>query len=82
MLDLEGKIVLPGFIDSHVHFISGGLQVLYTQPHFLNDSMFFSSFLLIIFLLNLALLYVRFYFKSFRMIEILNPCELLSFTFF
>lgn len=33
MLDLEGKVVLPGFIDSHVHFISGGLQVLYMQPH-------------------------------------------------
>lgn len=28
-LDLEGKVVVPGFIDSHVHFISGGLQVLY-----------------------------------------------------
>ncbi|XP_050882336.1 protein LONG AFTER FAR-RED 3 isoform X2 [Lathyrus oleraceus] len=27
VLDLEGKVVLPGFIDSHVHFISGGLQV-------------------------------------------------------
>jgi imidazolonepropionase-like amidohydrolase len=42
MLDLEGKIVVPGFIDSHVHFISGGLQVLYIQTHSLNDSMFFS----------------------------------------
>lgn len=26
-LDLMGKIVVPGFIDSHVHLISGGLQV-------------------------------------------------------
>ncbi|KAL5078250.1 hypothetical protein RYX36_017234 [Vicia faba] len=28
VLDLEGKVVVPGFIDSHVHFISGGLQVM------------------------------------------------------
>lgn len=26
-LNLHGKIVVPGFIDSHVHFISGGLQM-------------------------------------------------------
>ncbi|GAV75272.1 Amidohydro_3 domain-containing protein [Cephalotus follicularis] len=26
-LNLQGKIVVPGFIDSHVHFISGGLQM-------------------------------------------------------
>ncbi|KAG0477134.1 hypothetical protein HPP92_013975 [Vanilla planifolia] len=26
-LNLEGKLVLPGFIDSHVHLISGGLQM-------------------------------------------------------
>lgn len=26
-LNLEGKIVVPGFIDSHVHLIPGGLQV-------------------------------------------------------
>lgn len=26
-LDLMGKIVVPGFIDSHVHLIFGGLQV-------------------------------------------------------
>ncbi|GAB2217722.1 hypothetical protein Droror1_Dr00000930 [Drosera rotundifolia] len=26
-LDLEGKIVLPGFIDSHLHLIYGGLQM-------------------------------------------------------
>lgn len=26
-LNLEGKFVVPGFIDSHVHLISGGLQV-------------------------------------------------------
>lgn len=26
-LNLEGKIVVPGFIDSHVHLIYGGLQV-------------------------------------------------------
>lgn len=27
-LNLEGKIVVPGFIDSHVHLIFSGLQVL------------------------------------------------------
>ncbi|KAL9265023.1 LONG AFTER FAR-RED 3-like protein [Drosera capensis] len=26
-LDLEGKLVLPGFIDSHLHLIYGGLQM-------------------------------------------------------
>ncbi|WMV40828.1 hypothetical protein MTR67_034213 [Solanum verrucosum] len=25
-LNLDGKIVVPGFIDSHVHFIPGGLE--------------------------------------------------------
>ncbi|KAJ1413520.1 Metal-dependent hydrolase, composite domain superfamily [Sesbania bispinosa] len=28
VLDLGGKIVVPGFIDSHVHFIDGGLQMM------------------------------------------------------
>jgi hypothetical protein len=27
-LNLSGNVVLPGFIDSHVHFIDGGLQVI------------------------------------------------------
>ncbi|KAF8646759.1 hypothetical protein HU200_065550 [Digitaria exilis] len=27
-LNLSGNVVLPGFIDSHVHFVDGGLQVL------------------------------------------------------
>ncbi|KAK2444337.1 Amidohydrolase family [Trifolium repens] len=26
--DLEGKVVVPGFIDSRVHFIPGGLQMM------------------------------------------------------
>jgi predicted amidohydrolase YtcJ len=26
-VDLQGRFVTPGFIDSHVHFIHGGLQV-------------------------------------------------------
>ncbi|CAL1371518.1 unnamed protein product [Linum trigynum] len=26
-LNLQGKVVIPGFIDSHVHFIPGGLQM-------------------------------------------------------
>lgn len=31
IVDLEGKFVTPGFIDSHTHFISGGLQMDYVQ---------------------------------------------------
>ncbi|CAN1813684.1 Protein LONG AFTER FAR-RED 3 [Linum perenne] len=27
LVNLEGKVVVPGFIDSHVHFIPGGLQM-------------------------------------------------------
>lgn len=27
-LNLNGKVVVPGFIDSHVHLLPGGLQVL------------------------------------------------------
>ena len=27
MIDLKGNFVTPGFIDNHVHFISGGLQL-------------------------------------------------------
>lgn len=27
-VNLEGKVVVPGLIDSHVHFIAGGLQVI------------------------------------------------------
>jgi predicted amidohydrolase YtcJ len=30
-LNLSGNVVLPGFVDSHVHFIDGGLQVC--LPH-------------------------------------------------
>ncbi len=28
VIDLKGKLLLPGFIDNHVHFISGGFQLL------------------------------------------------------
>ncbi len=28
VIDLHGKLMLPGFIDNHVHFISGGFQLL------------------------------------------------------
>lgn len=31
-VNLEGKVVVPGLIDSHVHLISGGLQVI-TQTY-------------------------------------------------
>ncbi|MCX7612272.1 MAG: amidohydrolase, partial [Ignavibacterium sp.] len=28
VIDLKGKLVLPGFIDNHVHFLTGGLYLL------------------------------------------------------
>ncbi len=28
LIDLDGKLMLPGFIDNHVHFISGGFYLL------------------------------------------------------
>lgn len=28
VVDLQGRLVLPGFIDNHTHFISGGFQLL------------------------------------------------------
>ncbi|XP_027911178.1 protein LONG AFTER FAR-RED 3 isoform X2 [Vigna unguiculata] len=31
VLDLGGKVVVPGFIDSHVHFIAGGLQMMQVE---------------------------------------------------
>ncbi|XP_024527863.1 uncharacterized protein LOC112345402 [Selaginella moellendorffii] len=31
--DLEGQFVVPGFIDSHVHFIPGGLQLVRLDLH-------------------------------------------------
>src|SRR5580658_6696197 len=27
IIDLDGKMIVPGFIDTHVHFLSGGLQL-------------------------------------------------------
>jgi len=35
LIDAEGKLLLPGFNDSHVHFVSGGLQLDNVQ---LNDA--------------------------------------------
>ena len=35
LLDAEGKLLLPGFNDAHVHFVSGGLQLDNVQ---LNDA--------------------------------------------
>ncbi|KAK8943068.1 hypothetical protein KSP39_PZI008980 [Platanthera zijinensis] len=32
-MNLEGKVVLPGFIDSHVHLIFGGLQIGHLKLH-------------------------------------------------
>ena len=28
LIDLKGKLMLPGFIDNHTHFISGGFYLL------------------------------------------------------
>ncbi|XP_042000285.1 protein LONG AFTER FAR-RED 3-like [Salvia splendens] len=33
MENLQGKVVVPGFIDSHVHFLFGGLQMGQVQLH-------------------------------------------------
>ena len=51
IVDLEGKFVTPGLIDSHVHFISGGLQVcMRSALHYLNvvrcDDLFCLSFIM------------------------------------
>ncbi|XP_038680150.1 protein LONG AFTER FAR-RED 3 isoform X2 [Tripterygium wilfordii] len=35
-LNVEGNVVVPGFIDSHVHFISGGLQMMRVDLHGVN----------------------------------------------
>ncbi|KAL5570297.1 hypothetical protein UlMin_026872 [Ulmus minor] len=35
-LDLKGKIVVPGFIDSHVHLIWGGLQMVQVELRGIN----------------------------------------------
>ncbi|XP_050234493.1 protein LONG AFTER FAR-RED 3 isoform X2 [Mercurialis annua] len=37
VVDLKGKIVVPGFIDSHVHFIFGGLQVMRVELRGVNQ---------------------------------------------
>lgn len=42
VLDLGGKVVVPGFIDSHVHFINGGLRV----KNIPFSELFFFTFLL------------------------------------
>ncbi|XVF00241.1 hypothetical protein REPUB_Repub03eG0268000 [Reevesia pubescens] len=36
-LNVEGKIVVPGFIDSHVHFIFAGLQMARVQLEGVNQ---------------------------------------------
>lgn len=46
-LNLKGKIVVPGFIDSHVHLIPGGLQV-WQKFHLLNRLCFKVCVLVII----------------------------------
>ncbi|WOH00606.1 hypothetical protein DCAR_0519974 [Daucus carota subsp. sativus] len=30
-INLQGRIVVPGFFDSHVHFLYGGLQIEHAQ---------------------------------------------------
>ncbi|GLT75124.1 hypothetical protein SLA2020_468730 [Shorea laevis] len=36
-LNLEGKVVVPGFIDSHVHLIFGGLQMIQVELRDVNN---------------------------------------------
>ncbi|CAK7336519.1 unnamed protein product [Dovyalis caffra] len=36
-VNVEGKVVVPGFIDSHVHFISGGLQMVRVELRGVNQ---------------------------------------------
>lgn len=36
MLDLKGKIVIPGFIDSHLHLLYGGIQMAQVELHGIN----------------------------------------------
>ncbi|KAK6933977.1 Amidohydrolase 3 [Dillenia turbinata] len=37
VLNLDGKVVVPGFIDSHVHLLFGGLQMAQVELHGLNS---------------------------------------------
>ncbi|XP_031475342.1 protein LONG AFTER FAR-RED 3 isoform X2 [Nymphaea colorata] len=37
VLNLKGKVVLPGFIESHVHLISGGLQMVQVELNGVKD---------------------------------------------
>ncbi|KAI5677020.1 hypothetical protein M9H77_07970 [Catharanthus roseus] len=43
MLNLEGKIVVPGLIDSHVHLIFGGLQMVRVELRGVNSKDLFVS---------------------------------------
>nr|GMD71912.1 putative amidohydrolase YtcJ [Ipomoea batatas] len=42
-LDVEGKVVVPGFIDSHVHLIFGGLQMARVELRGVNRKELFVS---------------------------------------
>ncbi|XP_019185279.1 PREDICTED: uncharacterized protein LOC109180243 isoform X1 [Ipomoea nil] len=42
-LNVEGKVVVPGFIDSHVHLISGGLQMARVELRGVNRKELFVS---------------------------------------
>ncbi|XP_057524978.1 protein LONG AFTER FAR-RED 3 isoform X1 [Amaranthus tricolor] len=37
-LNLDGKIVVPGFIDSHLHLLYGGLQMMQVELHGVNTT--------------------------------------------
>ncbi|KAK6933978.1 Amidohydrolase 3 [Dillenia turbinata] len=37
VMNLDGKVVVPGFIDSHVHLLFGGLQMAQVELHGLNS---------------------------------------------
>lgn len=43
VVNLEGKVVVPGFIDSHVHFMYGGLQMVRVELRGVNKKEDFVS---------------------------------------
>jgi len=43
IVDLKGRLMLPGFIDNHTHFISGGFQLQSVDLRYAKDEKEFAS---------------------------------------
>lgn len=43
IVDLKGKLMLPGFIDNHVHFVSGGFQLQNVDLRYAKDEKEFAA---------------------------------------